>query len=211
MTDVKQSRKQRAEATRARILAAAYELFAYQGYLSTTMPEIAQAADVAVQTVYLTFRTKAALLEQVYAATVLGPDNVRPIDSDWFRRAINETDPGRSLATLVGGVLTVASRLAPLAATMETIDDTDVKTLQTQKEALRRETHRSFIEHLKRIGALRSGLAVDRATDLILGLTSPALYQSMTAQHGWSHRQWANTLTELLAHSLLRDRSDRTS
>jgi AcrR family transcriptional regulator len=210
MTDVKQSRKQRAEATRARILAAAYELFAGQGYLSTTMPEVAQAADVAVQTVYLTFRTKAALLEQVYAAAVLGPDDVRPIDSDWFRRAVDESDPGRSLATLVGGVLTVASRLAPLAATMETVDDTDVKALRMQKEALRRETHRRFIEHLKRIGALRSGLSVDRATDLILGLTSPALYQSMTAEHGWSHRQWANTLTELLAHSLLRDRSDRS-
>src|SRR5262249_19214855 len=163
-----QSRKQRAEATRARILAAAYELFARQGYLSTTMPEVAQAADVAVQTVYLTFRTKAALLEQVYVAAVLGPDNVRPIDSDWLRRAVSESEPRRSLATLVGGVLTVASRLAPLAATMETVDDADVKALRAQKEALRRETNRSFIEHLKRIGALRSGLSVDRATDLIL-------------------------------------------
>lgn len=207
MTDVKQSRKQRAEATRARILAAAYELFAHQGYLSTTMPEVAQAANVAVQTVYLTFRTKSSLLEQVYAAAVLGPDNVRPIDSDWFQRAVNQSDPGRSLATLVGGILTVASRLAPLAATMETIEDADVQALRTQKEALRRETHRSFIEHLKKIGALRPGLSVDRATDLMLGLTSPALYRSMTAEHGWSNRQWANTLTDLLAHSLLRDRT----
>jgi AcrR family transcriptional regulator len=207
MTDVKQSRKQRAAATRERILAAAYKLFADQGYLSTTMPEVAKAADVAVQTVYFAFRTKAALLEQVYAAAVLGPDSVRPLDSDWFRRAVKETDPGRSLATMVGGVLTVAARLAPLAATMDTIDDTDVRALWAQKEALRRELHRSYVEHLKKSGALRSGLSVDRATDLFLGLSSPALYQSMTAGHRWSHRQWAHTLTDLLAHSLLRDRS----
>jgi AcrR family transcriptional regulator len=170
------------------------------------MPEVAKAADVAVQTVYLTFRTKPALLEQVYAAAVLGPDCVRPLDSDWYRRAVNDTDPGRSLATMVGGILTIAARLAPLAATMDAIDDTDVRTLLAQKEALRRELHRSYVAHLKKSGTLRSGLSVDRATDLVLGLTSPALYQSMTAGHRWSHSHWANTLTDLLAHSLLRDR-----
>src|SRR5215470_11974721 len=211
MTDVKQSRKQRAEATRARILTADYELFAHQGYLSTTMPEVAKAADVAVQTVYLTFRTKAALLEQVYATAVLGSDHVRPLDSDWFRRAVADSDPGRGLATLVGGVLTIAARLAPLAATMEAIDDPDVKALRTQKEALRRDTHRSFIAHLETSGALRPGLSIDYASDLILGLTSRALYQSMTAEHGWNRRQWADTLTELLAYSLLDDRGHTTS
>ena len=206
MTDVKQSRKQRAEATRARILAAAYDLFAHQGYLSTTMPEVAKAADVAVQTVYLNFRTKAALLEQVYATAVLGPDNVRPLDSDWFRRAVSDSDPRRGLATLVDGVLIIAARLAPLAATMEAIDDIDVKALRAQKEALRRDTHRRFAAHLETTGALRSGLSVDQATDLMLGLTSPALHQTMTADHGWDHRQWADTLAELLTHSLLDDR-----
>ena len=211
MTDVKQSRKQRAEATRARILAAAYQLFAHQGYLSTTMPEVAKAAGVAVQTVYLTFRTKAALLEQVYATAVLGPDNVRPLDSGWFRGAVGDSDPGHGLATLVDGVMTIAARLAPLAATMETIDDTDVQALRAQKEALRRDTHRSFIAHLETTGALRPGLSVDHATDLILGLTSPALYQTMTAEHGWDDRQWADTLTELLACSLLVDRDRTTS
>jgi len=211
MTDVKQSRKQRAQATRTRILTAAYELFAHQGYLSTTMPEVANAADVAVQTVYLTFRTKAALLEQVYATAVLGPDSVRPLDSDWFGRAVADNDPRRGLATLVDGILTIAARLAPLAATMETIDDTDVQALRAQKEALRRNTHRTFITHLQTTGALQPGLSVNHATDLILGLTSPALYQSMTAEHGWDHRQWADTLTELLACSLLDSRGHTTS
>jgi AcrR family transcriptional regulator len=208
MSNVKQSRKQRAEATRARILAAAYDLFAHKGYLSTTMPDVAKAADVAVQTVYFVFRTKAAMLEQVYAAAVLGEDNVRPLDSTWYQRAVAEEDPHRGLATVVDGILTVAARVAPLAATMETIDDADVRTLQVQKEALRRQLHRSFVEHLKRSGALLPGLSVDRATDLFLGLCSPALYQSMTAGHGWSHRQWANTVIDLLTHALLRPSPD---
>ena len=206
MSDVKQSRKQRAEATRARILAAAYELFTHQGYLATTMSEVAKAAGVAVQTVYLVFRTKAALLEQVYAAAVLGENSVRPLDSPWYHRAVQEPDPDRGLAVMVDGILTIASRLAPLAATMEAIDDAEVRELQAQKEALRRQLHRSYVEHLKRSGSLRPGLSVDRATDLFLGLSSPALYRSMTAEHRWSHRQWASALTDLLAHSLLGSR-----
>ena len=46
------SRRQRAEATHWRIVKAAYTLFCEQGYAGTTMAQIAQAAGVAVQTVY---------------------------------------------------------------------------------------------------------------------------------------------------------------
>jgi AcrR family transcriptional regulator len=204
MPDVKPSaRKERANATRARILAAAYELFAQRGFAGTTMPDVAAAAGVAVQTVYFVFGTKAALLEQVYANAVLTPAEVRPLDSEWFRAAVTHPDPRRGLETMLGGVLSVAARLAPLAATMETADD-DVRALHAAKEALRRQLHRAFVEHLKKTGALRPGLTVDRATDLFLGLASPALFQAMTADHGWNARQWSASLFDLLAHALLR-------
>src|SRR5262245_17482817 len=117
MTAVKpMSRKERADATRARILAAAYDLFARRGFAATTMPDVAAAAGVAVQTVYFVFRTKTALLDRVYATAVLGSDEVRPLDSDWFRAAVAEPDPARSLEIMLTGVLAVAARLAPLAA-----------------------------------------------------------------------------------------------
>jgi AcrR family transcriptional regulator len=204
MPDVKpSSRKERANATRARILAAAYDLFARRGFAATTMPDVAAAAGVAVQTVYFVFRTKTALLEQVYASAVLTEAEVRPLDSDWFRDALAQPDPRRSLEIMLTGVLSVAARLAPLAATMETVDD-EVRALHADKEALRRQLHRAFVEHLKKTGALRLGLTVDRATDLFLGLASPALFHSMTANHGWSQRQWTASLTDILAHALVK-------
>ena len=44
MSDVKpSSRKERASATRGRILAAAYALFSERGYAATTMPDVATA------------------------------------------------------------------------------------------------------------------------------------------------------------------------
>src|SRR5215510_7428131 len=124
MEPVKTSvRRERARATRERTLAAAYELFASRGYQATTMPEVAAAAGIAVQTVYFVFHTKAGLLEQVYATAVLGAEQIRPIDSEWYRRAVTDPDPNRGLATMLTGVLSIASRLAPLAATMETVED----------------------------------------------------------------------------------------
>ncbi|MGH2394330.1 MAG: helix-turn-helix domain-containing protein, partial [Candidatus Limnocylindria bacterium] len=56
------SRRQRAAATRRRIGEAAFRLFALSGYAATTMEAIAREAGVAVQTVYFTFHTKAAVL-----------------------------------------------------------------------------------------------------------------------------------------------------
>jgi AcrR family transcriptional regulator len=203
MADVKpSSRKERAQATRDRIVAAAYDLFAQRGFAATTMPDVASAAGVAVQTVYFVFHTKTALLEQVYATAVLSPAEVRPLDSEWFREALAHPDPRRSLEIMLTGVLSVAARLAPLAATMETADD-EVKALYSDKEALRRQLHRTFIEHLKKIDVLMPGLPIDRATDLFLGLASPTMFHTMTAVHGWSERQWGTTLTDILANALI--------
>jgi AcrR family transcriptional regulator len=205
MEPVKTSvRRERARATRERILAVAYELFATRGYQATTMPDIAAAAGVAVQTVYFVFHTKAILLEQVYASAVLGADQIRPIDSEWYRRAVADPSAGRGLATMLTGVLSVAARLAPLAATMETVDDAEVQAVRTEKEALRRHLHRSYVEHLKRSKALRRELTVDAATDLFLGLCSPILFNEMTVRLGWPARRWESSLYNLLHHALLR-------
>lgn len=205
MPDVKPvPRKERARATRERILAAAYDLFAQRGFAATTMPEVATAAGVAVQTVYFVFHTKATLLDQVYAYAVLGPDGVRPLDADWFQVAVAEPDPRRSLQVVLTGVMSVAARVAPLAAIMDTVRDDEVKALRAAKEALRREVHRGYVEHLKKLGALRPGLGVDRATDLFLGLSSPSMYHTMITDHGWSDRQWTASLLDLLAHALLK-------
>ena len=49
----------RAEATEARIVAAATELFVQRGYRGTTMSDVAQQAGASDRTVYVRFATKA--------------------------------------------------------------------------------------------------------------------------------------------------------
>ena len=72
------TRRDRARATRLRITKAAYNLFCDQGYTGTTMSDIADAAGVAVQTVYFTFHTKSELLSRAYDLAVLGEGDPVP-------------------------------------------------------------------------------------------------------------------------------------
>src|SRR5260370_16885943 len=57
-------RQEQSAETRRRIIAAARELFIRRGYGQATIAQIAETAGLAVETVYATFRNKAALLRQ---------------------------------------------------------------------------------------------------------------------------------------------------
>jgi AcrR family transcriptional regulator len=72
-------RQEQARENRRRILAAASALFREKGYAGTSMPEVAKAAGVAVQTVYKAFANKATLLKAVFDVTVAGDDEDVPI------------------------------------------------------------------------------------------------------------------------------------
>src|ERR1019366_9684001 len=59
------ARQERKQATRARVLAAARDLFDEIGYEETTIRMVAQRAEVSVGSVFTTFAGKAELLSQV--------------------------------------------------------------------------------------------------------------------------------------------------
>ena len=74
-----------ARETRARICAAARELFLADGYAATSMRAIAAAAGVAEKTVYLQFATKSAVLKMVVETAIVGDDEAVPAaERSWF-------------------------------------------------------------------------------------------------------------------------------
>src|SRR3954454_8695963 len=77
-----------ARQTRARICAAARELFLANGYAATSMRAIAAAAGVAEKTVYLQFATKSAVLKEMVETAIVGDDEAIPAaDRSWFLKA----------------------------------------------------------------------------------------------------------------------------
>ena len=67
-------RAKRAMETRAALMSAAAELFTTKGWAATGMRDVADAAGVAIETVYSHFASKRALLQAVIDVAVVGDE-----------------------------------------------------------------------------------------------------------------------------------------
>jgi AcrR family transcriptional regulator len=208
MTDIKsksQARKERTLATRRRMVGAAYRLFCEKGYVATTMEAIAREAHVAVPTLYFTFRTKGAILGEVLGAAVMGFDEpVGPEDAPWYRAFEAEPDPRRALKILVENTAPILRRVAPLlAATHAAAGDPEVTAISGLSEERRRDGYRVIVRQLAAKGGLRQGLTVARATDILLVLLGPQLFDALESGRGWSPVETNRWVVEVLSQQLL--------
>lgn len=65
-------------------------------------------------------------------------------------------------------------------------------------------SHRSLAGILAAKGALREGMSVEQAADIIFTLASPEVYLLLTAVRGWPPAQWQDWLTDTIAQAVLR-------
>jgi len=194
VADVKPtSRKARAAATRQRIVDSAHQLFLEQGYAATTMPTVAAAAGVAVQTVYFTFGTKGDLLQAVYEQVVLGPEAVPPHLMPWWPAADDGHAIGDSVRRFVDGTAELLARAAPLVWTV--LGDETAREGYEHNEALRRAGYTDLVTALAGKHPLRAGLTAARARDLLLVLTGPQVFVQYTRDLGWSRDEFADWAT----------------
>jgi AcrR family transcriptional regulator len=204
METVKRSRREQAAATRQRILDAAYEAFCELGYRATTMALIAERAGVAVQTVYFTFRTKDALLQEVHDQTVLGRGTpLAPMDQPWYRAAAAEVDPPHATRLLVEGVGTILARVAPMLPVFQAVVADPAGEVYRNAEALRRPAMYDVArEVLLPKGGLRPGVDVSYAGDLLVVLLGPEIYRMYVLEVGWSHERWVDWTAQVLLREL---------
>ena len=104
-----------------RIVRAAHELFARNGYQATTLTAVADAAGVAHRTVYVRFGTKAALLKRVIDVALVG--DLAPVDvvsREWYRAATTAPTLDERIAALAKGsarLTTSTGARSPTSAT----------------------------------------------------------------------------------------------
>lgn len=189
----KLSRRGRAKATQWRIVKAAYSLFCAQGYAGTTMTQIAEAAGVAVQTVYFTFHTKAALLSRTYDFAVMGEDEPAPPQQQpWWTAMVAEPDIRRAIRHFVIGVGEVTRRVAPLEQVARVAADGDLDSagVVAMHDRWQAEGYREALGILAGKAAFRPGLSFERATDLLLLFVDVDAYRILVSGRGWSHDDW---------------------
>jgi AcrR family transcriptional regulator len=198
-------RSARARATRRRIVDAAHELFTGNGYIATTLEQIAQHADVAVQTVYFHFGNKATVLKEVVDIAAVGDDEpVALLDRPDFQQLAAETDPVRLVASWVDIGRDIFTRTAPIMQVVRDAagSDAEMAAQWRTNEEQRAVAFRLFAEQLADRDALRPGLTVDDATDVIVALHGPEVFLILAAR-GWSPQRWADWMVPVLVDALL--------
>src|SRR6266545_381606 len=206
------SRRRQAQAaqTRRDILAAAQQLFLQRGYTGTTLASIAEAAGVVVETIYRAFGSKAALFKALVEAAVAGgaaraerPPDQRPA----IQAVIAETNPRRQLELYAATQPGIHARIGPLARVLAeaAAADPELADVSRQLDDQRLAGMGRFAQLLAERGALRPGLSVDEARDLLWTLNSHAVHDLLVTQRGWPPERYRDWLAATLARALLPD------
>ncbi len=196
-------RREKAAATRVRMLRAAIEVFAEEGYVGARMADIAARAGVAVQTLYLVFHTKPELLQQCFDHAVLGPDRLIPPEQPFLREIPLARSGRAALRAFVAGNTLILERVATTdEVARAALHEPEAAAVVAASEQRRREGYREILETIAERFPLRPGLELDGATDVLLMYGSSATYLAMV-RSGWSRDRFEEWLADTLARTLL--------
>ena len=201
-------RREQAAATRRAILEAAQALFERDGYAATTIAAVAREAGVATKTVYLAFETKSGLLRALWHLLLRGDEDDIPIaERAWYRAMLDEPDPARRLAIGARGARTVKERAGGLLRVIRTaaLVDADAAALWGRIESDFHTNQMAIVETVHRDGALRRGLGVARATDILWTLNHPDVWHLLVVERGWTPAEWERWFLAAVREQLLAD------
>jgi AcrR family transcriptional regulator len=213
MTDVKAPasggrRQRRALQTRQRILEAAAELFTEQGYAATTMQQIAERADVAWQTVYAVFGTKAAVLSSVFDVAVAGDDAPVPVAQRPFVQAIRDAaEPRVKAAIFARHLRESAARTADIMSVIDAAAATDPDVSELWRTLVSQGVHGMTLaaSAFRDQGVLRPDLTVTRAADILWLYVGPWAYRVLVTERGWTLDEYEEWLARTLYLQLMSD------
>ena len=186
--------------TRQAILDAALRLFTTVGYGATSIADIAQAAGVAVPTIYASVGKKPALLyalldriDQIAEVPVL------------VGRLMAATDPGQVVELDVRITRTLAERCGEVINALASAAGVEPEMAPIYQAGMAR--HRAGAEatvrRLRDLGALKSGLESATAVAVTATLTGHRSWESLVRDHGWTYDQAQTWLTDTLRRELL--------
>ena len=194
------NRRKKSEQTRGEVAEAAKEFFARRGFASVTIDEIAEKAGKPLPTVYALFQSKKGILKEVVERALFGQpyealvqrtkEITHPVERLRGAAKIARTvyDSERAKMNLLRGAVLVGPEFAELEREME------------QRRFERQETN---IKRLAIAKALRAGISVPAARDILWALTGRESYRLLVVERKWSSDRYEKWLGDLLISALL--------
>ena len=193
-------------ATRLGVIEAAKALFIEYGYLATTLESVADAADVALPTLYRLFRSKRALLTAVLETSFVGDDEpIAFADRPAVQAARSEPDPSKLLSAFAAIAKAFMNRSSGILHVLATAAQVDAEAADLLAE-IRRQRHAGqsrIVAALVERGALDPSLDPAEAADFVYLLWSPDAHRILTVERGWSPEQYEAWLAHAARRTLL--------
>ena len=191
--------------SRSRLLDAALKLIRKRGHAAVTMAQIAKAARLSRQAVYLHFADRAELMAAL----------ARHVhESLGLRTAIQRmmTDAPTGVG-LIAADVSMQARYNPevwaVARAVDAVRRTDAAAARAWQERLdsRLDRCRAIVARLKSEGLLRPGLSPSIAADLLWTMTSLRMWEDLVLERKWSPKQYQKYVTNVLIGALTSSRS----
>jgi AcrR family transcriptional regulator len=184
----------------------ARELFLERGYAGTTVPEIAQAARVAPQTVYASTGGKAAMF-----AELLKPAINDPVAAEAMTAALRTDDPERVMALCATGARRGQERYWDIIYGLMRRPPEDALARQAIGNVAARclEALTGIARRLEDLGALKSGISLGQAVDTLWFYFGQNAWCSLVGEREWTFDRAEEWLRESASRDLLREAGPR--
>ena len=186
--------------TKQRLLDAAVSEFESHGYTATPVSRIAATAGVTVQTLYLAWGSKRALL-RAYLESTLADGSHAP--GDVASRFLDQC-PEHLVTQLATVFVETASRSATgwKLYREAALTDREIAADWAELQSLRRTTYHGILGLIGET-ALRPGLTAETATATAWAIASPETFELLVRQHNYSPEKYLEWLSDTLRSALI--------
>jgi hypothetical protein len=158
------------------------------------------------------FATKSGLLRALWHLLLRGDQADVPVgERDWYREIVHEPDPERQLRLNAHNSRIVKQRAAALMRVIRDAApaDADIEALWSRIQSDFYDIQRPIVEAVHAKKALRPGLDVTRATDVLWSLNHPDVWQLLVRERGWTPEEWEQWFGDTACSQLLAPRTRR--
>ncbi len=199
-------RAEQAAATRRAVLEAARDLFVAAGYSATTVADIAQRAQVSLDTVYATVGRKPALLRELVETAISGAGQAVPAEQRDYVIRVRAAPTAQDKINIYATAITeIQQRMAPVFLALRDAASTDRDCAELWAEIAKRRAQNMllFAADLRGTGELRSDLTDQQVADIVWSMNAAEYWVLLVHERSWTPDQFASWLTDAWTRLLL--------
>lgn len=197
-------RREQARQTRERIIGTSEQMFLRNGYSSTTVQAIADAAGVSPDTIYKSFGGKPGLIRAIRDRALEGEGPV-PAERRSDEIQARESDPRTIIRAWGAFVAELAPRASRIMLLIRDAAATDaaVRALRDELDADRLARMTENARRLRDAGHLHPGTPLAHAADILWTYSSPELYELLVLRRRWTPQRYGEYVAAAMINALL--------